>query len=333
MKKLLLSISFFATVALNAQYTITSSSNPVVGDVDASVQTNTVGLSQPSSGVNQVWNYANITNSTAVTSATYVAMNTVPNASLFSGATIASTSDGVNFDVSQITSTQINYLGTAVATPTDCQVWSNPATIMQTPFSMNSFYTDAFAFSNSSYTLNGSITQTGTGTGTLNLPGSTHNNVLKVTNVFTYTLTAPGFVVTLKSNQQQFYGSSSKFSLFGINSQTTTQNGVPSTDVNAYMNAAFAVGIEESSLNTSFNVFPNPVTSGNVTIRFTNESSKSISLTLVSVLGQVVKETTFENPVYGDNNFSMDLKKVTPGIYYLKIKSGSTESVKKLVVE
>lgn len=217
-------------------------------------------------------------------------------------------------------------------TPTDCQVWSNTATVMQMPFTMNSFYTDAFAFSNSSYTLTGSLTQTGTGTGTLNLPGSSHGNVLKVTNVFTYTATAPGFVITLQSNQQHFYGSSSKFALFSINSQTTTQNGTPSSNISASMNADLVVGIKELSNDKLFTVYPNPTSAKEIAISFTNSNSNA-TVTLVNILGEVVKEISYKDLLSGENKIVFDLKNTATGIYFVKVKNGTSESVKKLIVE
>lgn len=333
MKKFLLSIGLISAFSVQAQYTITSASNPVVGNVESTVATNTTGLNQPASGVNQLWNYSNITNSTTVSSATYVAMSSVPNASLFSGASIASTNDGLTFEVSQITSNQINYLGTAVATPTDCDVWSNPATLMQTPFTMNSFYSDAFALSNSSYTLTGNIAQTGTGTGTLNLPGSTHNNVLKVTSILNYTITGPGFVVTLKSSQQHFYGSSSKFALFSINSQTTTQNGATSSNVNATMNAALIVGIKEISNSNLFSIYPNPATSKQLTISLSNYENSDVKVTLLNTLGDVIKESTYTELLPGENTLTLDLTTIATGIYFVKVKTGNSESIKKLIIE
>ncbi|MGZ4043429.1 MAG: T9SS type A sorting domain-containing protein [Bacteroidia bacterium] len=337
MKKLLLSISFFATLALNAQYTITSSSNPVVGDVDGSVATNTAGIAMPTSGTNKFWNYTNITISptAAVSSVTYVPMSSVPNASLFTGATIGSTTGSGNYNVYKISSTLNESLGSAVATASNCDVYSNPMTQLTMPFSYGSSFADNFAETKASYTINGTSSMTGDGTGTLALPGYTFQNVLKTTAVITETVSFTGGTATVKVNYNLFYSAASKFPLFIIGTSTVAQTGFSttvSTDIS--INKSFTVlGIEESALDNHFNVFPNPVTAKNVNINFTNESANSIFVTLVNALGQEIKETTYENPVYGDNNISMDLKNVTPGIYYLKIKTGSTESVKKLIIE
>ncbi|MBI2723395.1 MAG: hypothetical protein HYX39_14575 [Bacteroidetes bacterium] len=218
MKKFLLSIGLVSAFAANAQYTITSASNPVAGDMESTIATNTAGLTLPASGSGQVWNYSTVTTGTnSANTTTYVAISSVPNANLFAGSTLGGTSNGTNYDVYQLSGTVRNYLGTAVATASDCEVWSNPATIITLPFTFGSTSNDNFALTNSQYTLTGNIANSGDGKGTLTLPSGTFNNVLKVSSVITETATGTGFVITVKVIQHQFFSAASKFPLFFSN--------------------------------------------------------------------------------------------------------------------
>ncbi|MBA2611235.1 MAG: T9SS type A sorting domain-containing protein [Bacteroidetes bacterium] len=336
MKTILIHLSFLLTLSLNAQYTITSTSNPVPGDIEATVYTYTTGLNQPVTGTNKLWNYSGISvNLTSTSSGTYVPISTVPNNNLFPGATIAVDQGFQNYDVYKINSSTRDELGFASPTATNCLVLNNPITLFTLPFAYGSSYYDTFGFNITGETLTGTLTTIADGTGTLVLPGFTLTNVVMVSTNYTEVDVTPTTTITTAGLQHLFYSNVSKFPLFSISTSTNIQNSVSSISTDAYVNKNFSmpVGIKEITDENNFSIYPNPVNKETVFINFTNKENKEISITLLNTLGQVIKENKYENLSSGENKLSLDLKNIPPGIHSLQINSGGIESVKKLVIE
>ena len=88
------------------------------------------------------------------------------------------------------------------------------------------------------------------------------------------------------------------------------------------------LGNDFSSLDTNFNMYPNPA-SNMVTISF-NEVSNNISVILYDQLGRVVLNNDFENI---SNEIQLPLDKLNKGIYYVQIISNTIKSTKKLIVK
>ncbi|HEY0040769.1 MAG TPA: T9SS type A sorting domain-containing protein, partial [Flavisolibacter sp.] len=84
--------------------------------------------------------------------------------------------------------------------------------------------------------------------------------------------------------------------------------------------------VQASQNSTLFSVYPNPSSSGNVTVFFTGTAPYQLSLFDMS--GRLVRSSD------GITTTSQDLKKLTPGIYLLSITDGrsKTES-QKLVIK
>ncbi len=89
--------SFFS----KAQYTLTSATNPVIGDVEKTWPVDTTGISSytASSGTGQSWVYTMlaISPTAAAVSNSYVAVSSAPNSAAFPGANLAKTSDNMNY--------------------------------------------------------------------------------------------------------------------------------------------------------------------------------------------------------------------------------------------
>jgi blue copper oxidase len=84
-------------------------------------------------------------------------------------------------------------------------------------------------------------------------------------------------------------------------------------------------GISSISDNIPFRVFPNPANT-NVTIELAEQLSQAV-VTLQNVLGEMM----LKSELNGNSNSSLDLSSLTPGIYFLQVRSGNRLSTRKLI--
>jgi len=78
-------------------------------------------------------------------------------------------------------------------------------------------------------------------------------------------------------------------------------------------------------------VFPNP-THNNVTVQISLTQAKDVTVDIYNAIGQVVSSTK-TNGQLGVNTINVNLNNANAGVYFVKIKAGSSESTKKLIVE
>ncbi|HSY75920.1 MAG TPA: T9SS type A sorting domain-containing protein, partial [Bacteroidia bacterium] len=89
------------------------------------------------------------------------------------------------------------------------------------------------------------------------------------------------------------------------------------------------LGINEISLNSYINVYPNP-TDGNLQIVFDLPSSGDYEVTIANVLGQ----TIYTNKLHmaGQYTQNINLSGYSKGVYFLTVKGADTKGVKKIVL-
>lgn len=339
MRTLLVYLALASTLCLKAQFVITATTNPVAGDVDASIGTNTAGLTIPVSGTNILWNYSSLLlNPTAPNSATYVAISSVPNNSLFPGSTIGLSYSSGYYGVYKINSSTNDFLGSAWTSSSNCNVLSNSQTYLQIPFAYGNSYFDTYGTNYPNSIISGTVTVTADGTGTLVLPSYTITPVLKISQQYyeVQQTTTPTNTNISTTNVDAFYSGQSKFPLLTI--YTTTNVQYPANTTNTYIGAkintsfALGVGIKKFNIENSLTLFPNPVNAKHVSINF-NAKNNSANISLINTLGLVVKENNYNNLPSGENKINFDLKDISTGIYYLQLKTENGEVTKKLIVE
>lgn len=339
MKKFSFFISFsICAFFMNAQYTITSASNPVPGDIQSYLEIDTTGLTLASSGVSQTWNYSNINIFPYPPKThTYVAMSSVPNNFIFPAGTIGVDEGGGNFGVLSNDATKFEYLGYATATASNCWAYSDPLKPYSLPFTYGSVSADNYLLYQPTNTTVGTFTTTGDGTGILQLPTATVTNVLKL-NYLQYEsdTTSTGTIINFTVTMNQFYASTIKFPLLEV--QTTTMVVTTGTNVTtSYYKAGriftsyYPLGISSKEKNSSINVFPNPVTNGELFISNTIPLEKT-TIEIYNVLGQTVKTISPENQS-GTETKKINVSGLAPGIYYIKLNSQKQEGMKKLIIE
>lgn len=321
----------------NAQYTITSASNPVPGDVESYTLLDTIGLKHGTSGTGQTWNYSStIISTVATTPSTYVAMSSVPNSFMFPGATIASGDGSGYYSVFSNNATKIEIIGQAAPTVTGSILYSNPIKLYSLPFSYGTASPDNFAFSGPGYTITGTFTTTGDGIGTLILPTGTYPNVLKQKLVVYESITSGTTTATYTVVESRYSSATSKFPLLTIDTQTgTTVSGTTTTtyDKSGQINGALITGINEPNIKLSeFSIYPNPNSNGIVNMVFTNSDADVCEITVFNALGQSVKTISFNSLSAGLINKCIDLSELESGIYYIHLKAGKEEHTQRLTI-
>ncbi len=346
MKKLyIFTLLLIAAFSSKGQYTITSSIAPNVGDIQRTWQADTTGIVAGPAGTNQIWNYLGITvpSTVAVTSQSYVTVNTAPNYTAYPAATMANTSDGINYGMESYGANLTSYGQTS---STLSVIYGNPLTLFAFPFSYgmasSDTYSTMYVSGGSSYVTNGSYTTTADGWGTLNMPGlKSYANTLRIklqgyatgsittgTTVVTYTQTSTNYIHICAA---------SKSSILDIATTTTTAKSGTFTNVakgkTVKVNDIIFTGIREEKLNSSnFSVYPNPAAnSANLWFVLTNNESYEMSIT--NTLGQVVRATSYNDLAPGTYNLAVDLKDLRSGIYYVRLKGKEQEGIQKLIIE
>jgi len=203
MKKIyLFAIASIVVLTSRAQYTITASSSPVIGDANQYYYTDTTGVDGGASGTGQTWDYTNLVIASTPTLIidTYTTVTSTPNGTDFPTSNFAiSHSDGPGdysyFNYSS-TQTELNGISLSSSNPTFNVIYSDPETMYTLPFSYGSSATDNFAasftMSGTPVNMSGTVTVAGDGTGILNLPnGKSYSNVLMLKTV-EYTNTTDG---------------------------------------------------------------------------------------------------------------------------------------------
>jgi hypothetical protein len=90
-------------------------------------------------------------------------------------------------------------------------------------------------------------------------------------------------------------------------------------------------GSAASGMTFNYSVYPNP-TSGKVSIRLPSDVRSPVQGTLYNILGQRVTEITTIPNQYGIANFNITHRHLTPGTYFLRIKAGDQNIVKRIII-
>jgi hypothetical protein len=93
------------------------------------------------------------------------------------------------------------------------------------------------------------------------------------------------------------------------------------------------VGVAESiPVNYNLNVYPNPSTDKSFTLNFSVFESSDIEIRIMNVLGAVIYSENLKN-FSGTYNEKITLDKVSKGLYFINVSSGTRKNTGKLIVE
>ena len=93
-----------------------------------------------------------------------------------------------------------------------------------------------------------------------------------------------------------------------------------------------ATGINENTLASSMNLFPNPA-SDELTTDFTLQEPADVQFGLYDIVGNSIVLASEENFAAGPNRKQMNVEQVPPGIYQLAIKTNKSVISRKVIVQ
>jgi hypothetical protein len=266
---------------------------------------------------------------------------------MFPGANIAETSGGGNYNFQKTTTSSYELLGSKNGTYSTI-IFTNSLVYINFPFSMGSSMSDNAAgtmtINPGSGTYTGTtqytITQNGTGTGNVILPGGNNiSNILQVTTSYSYSvLLNIGFgntTVTAIGKEYNYFASGTKQAVLTVGYSTSTTQTSPNppavqSGFSADVNYNLLAGLNELNFEAGFQIFPNPG-KDYFSVNLSNPDRNECVIHIYNASGALVKEISLGNNA--DVNERVDISHLTPGIYLVKTNLGERQSVRKLIKE
>ncbi len=324
------------TLTGKAQYTLTASSNPTVGDVYNFDYADTTGINGGASGMGVLWNYTNLSMMFAY-SHTYTNVAATTNGTSFPTANIAEL-DGTNTLYYNYSTTKVDYLGSSNSGYT--AVNSDPETFYTLPFSYGSSSSDnsasSYTISGIPYSMTGTTTATGEGTGTLNLPnGMSYSNVLKMKIVRKLDIVIPGtsFLAENTLTSYLWLSSADKFPLLVVSTNSTKEGTTITSSKGVSVNRIVHLDVN-TQMNTGndFAVFPIPAKK-DIYLNFRVTENEPYKVSIYNTLGKSIKNIELNHLKIGLCNEHVDLSELNTGIYFIKLSGKNTESIRKIIIE
>jgi hypothetical protein len=195
------------------------------------------------------------------------------------------------------------------------------------PFTFGTTNNDNFVGSSQMGTLtvsmSGSMNISGTGTGTVTLPGGMkYTNCLQITRTYTYMIGAP-FSLTITAIDYEYWAGAFKAPIITVGYDKFDDGSSVSPDFQVTVNSAANVGIKEQELNAgSFVVYPNPVKEKlNILLK---DGSLAQEMQLLDVDGKLV--------ISDVNTNTLNTSNLSKGVYVLKVKANDTHSQKQIII-
>jgi hypothetical protein len=312
----------------NAQLSLTKTTNcPIVGYSETLKDYDSTSAVPKTTGTNKSWNFTSLTSPAVAGSQTYVTTASTSSAGFFPSANIANQSSSwIEYLNSQ--TTKLEDLGGVDPTSGSKTVFSNPITWRVWPFTYGTSDFDTFAASTTNtsgptYNFTGNSLLTGTGTGTVTLPGGVKfTNCLQVTRNYTYFVTG-AFTATVTSTDYEYWASSYRSPLITITYQTVKEATMTTKDFWASSNSSADVGIEENNLSAEkLIIFPNPVKDQLNLILPDNAVAEEIEL--YDITGKLI--------LTEKNMNSLNTSSLPKGGYMVIVKNKNTRMQKQIII-
>jgi hypothetical protein len=319
MGKYLLITLFAFGINANAQPVLTAgNANPVIGDAFHWVLANNQA-SPGATGANQTWNFSSL-----VTSNVWRDTVVYP----------ASAIHGSDFPTSDVSIFIQNAYYTFFQTEIDSFVFkgagsyswekinSNPEIYLTYPFTYNSTFTDSYAASENNggtiISITGTVTVTGDGYGTLQLPYETFTDVLRIKMIENEVQTISGNPTNVTRTKYLWYMSGMHQPILAM-----TYLSAYGTYSTQYL-SGITVGINEYENLNDIAIFPNPA-NDNITIE-NNSQINNGSISIYNIQGQMLIQQPLQL-----NKTEINISNFAKGIYILKFECNDGFAVKKFV--
>lgn len=340
MKTIIFVFLMFASHAF-AQMTLTSSNNPVAGDIDGYAICDTNNISQGNSGANQTWSFLSLIrqDSTAVN---FVTASSTPYSAQFPSSNLASTNDNLNYNF--MTTSSSNMLINGYGGPDQLISYSDPQLYLQYPFTFGSSFSDNFSanyvLSGSSVFRTGTTNVSGDAWGTINLPVGSFSNSLRVKYIISTKDSANiGIPVITLTNTTSYvwFVPGRKFPVFEIVYTTISINGTQfGNNKTVNYNDGSTIGISNISTeipdgySLSQN-YPNPF-NPTTNLEFSIKNLEFVSLKVFNTLGKEIATLVNEKLSAGTYKYSFDAAGLTSGIYFYTLKAGTFTETKRMLL-
>jgi hypothetical protein len=329
MKTTLLILYLCYSILVCAQPTLSTAITPVIGQNVSFILHDTTGIFQGPSGASQNWTYTLSTGSTQ--SYTYVASAGTPYANQFNFATIpVAYNDGNGtWHYSDPNSNYHDYFGYKNAN--DELIYSDPENVLTAPFTYAQLAQDIVS---ANFTIAGvSGTRTGTSDiyydayGTLNLNGTTYNNVARLFHEENFNdITSTDTIVSHIENFY-WYDANTMQRVFEIN-VTYINNAIVAKSVKSYM---LSTGIQEPLSNELLHIIPSVAYNQDVQCFTTKSAVKGAVLAVFSADGKKTIEIALSDNL---SNYTIPSSQLKKGVYFVQLSNqqNNTVTIQKLVV-
>jgi len=352
MKKLYtLVFAICACISLQAQ-TITSSVAPVPGDVNHYLS-DTLFHPAGIAGAGQNWDFSSLSFPPAISNENYISPSAAYNGSAFPAATVATGSAiDTSYSFFQVNQSTYTLLGSVQGA--NVINFSNPATYMTFPLSLNGTFTDTYSggFSVNSgpipipVTIAGNINGTGDATGNMQLPGGvSYQGLLRIhtrvtQNVSASILGTPTNISATITHSWNWFNPGSKFPVFQLSIDSVQNFAVPITGQPASNSVGYSTSMRVNSTPTALAcneknfapfVYPNPGR-GNTTVNFLSEPGETALIRVTDMTGAEVFSSS-ETGSGGLQNITLYTDSWASGIYLLQVNTGRGTHTAKLAIK
>lgn len=317
------------SISSRAQLILTKAVNePIVGDIRNAVSYDTVTALPKNTGANQSWNFSNMSANNFTETTTFISTGSATGASLFLGATIASSRGGNSFEFFKATANTWEFVGDYQTMNAEYFSLSNTGIFYNWPISFNSTFSDVAAGVQSSGSgtnvLNATISYTASGSGTVTLPGAVvYNNCLQITQKITATVGTGTNSTLIDQTAYLYFASGKKFPIAEIQYSTQTDMSGSSNDFWAMLEFNPPVGLQDNlNLPLTFQLYPNPA-QNKVYIEIPGDI-KEFSLKVVDTKGAVI--------FIDENTAEIDVSQWSPGLYTFCLSSAQTEQRMRIAI-
>lgn len=327
----------FAVSPLMAQFSMSASDVPQLGDYQYFTKCDTTGITGGPSGAGQTWDYSAVIPLGGAVTVTYGAPSGHPNAATFPGSNLVQSYIGF-YKFFNATTDSLELTGERSVANTPCAYVKKPSLYI---YPMNfgymhsdsatGTYADGFI---SSVDRKGMYTVEFDGSGTLITPFATYNNVnrLRTLGVFrdsSWTGAAESDVLLLR---YEWYVQGTRTPRMIVTYTSVSINAGPPQVGKDVWYADHNIGIADGQADFGMLVSPNPA-QGRALVHYNLPASNDVSLTLLNSAGQTVRVVRDGFQASGLNAAQIDLQGLASGLYLVRLQSGDQAQTSRLVVQ
>jgi hypothetical protein len=323
------SVLLFAALGGQAQLTLTKSANePVSGDVHTMVSHDSTTAVPRTTGTGQHWIFTSLAANSNTEVITYTTTASVPQSSLFPGATLASMRGSNSREFFMSSGSDWFFLGEYKTSTGEMFVLNNSALFMSWPVSVSSTFSDVAAGTevsgSSSTAVTGTLNYAATGAGTVTLPGgSVHNNCLQITSTLVVVTGTGSSATTMTQISYRYYSSSRKLPIADIQYSTESGGSGTSKDFSSYFDLSpLSTGVKEISGSDLFALYPNP--SSDIVFFDMPDQLDQAKIEIRDWQGRVIMTTNLSR--------SLNVSALPEGIYCITVQGNEASLTKRLVI-